>query len=138
MVAQTRKSEFFRGARDSLPLIIGAVPFGIIFGTLSGSAGLSVAGTLECPSSFLPARPIHRHGTGGGRNGLAHDCIDHLRGQFPPPFIYGHTAAPLKKLPQRWQALLAFGLTDETFAVAVEGGGSLTIRPTSTGTSWDP
>ena len=40
------KAEFFKGARDSLPLVIGAVPFGIIFGTLSGSAGLSVAGTM--------------------------------------------------------------------------------------------
>ena len=43
---ETRKAEFFRGARDTLPLIIGAIPFGIIFGTLSAGAGLSMAGTL--------------------------------------------------------------------------------------------
>ena len=34
--------------------------------------------------------------------------------------LYTATLLPhLKKLPQSWQALLAFGLTDETFAVAV-------------------
>ena len=30
----------------ALPLIIGAIPFGIIFGTLSGGAGLSAAGAM--------------------------------------------------------------------------------------------
>ena len=46
MPPQTRRAEFFTGARDTLPLVIGAVPFGIIFGTLSGSAGLSAAATM--------------------------------------------------------------------------------------------
>jgi len=42
----TPRSEFFAGARDIFPLIVGAVPFGIIFGTLATTNGLSAIGTL--------------------------------------------------------------------------------------------
>ncbi|MEN8781545.1 MAG: hypothetical protein ABF292_10560, partial [Desulfobacterales bacterium] len=40
MDIKSKRTEFFNGARDTLPLVIGAIPFGIIFGTLSGGAGL--------------------------------------------------------------------------------------------------
>ena len=33
--------EFIKGARDTIPLILGAIPFGIIFGTLASGTGLS-------------------------------------------------------------------------------------------------
>ena len=39
-------TEFWTGARDILPLIIGAIPFGIIFGALATSNGLSVGAAL--------------------------------------------------------------------------------------------
>jgi len=42
----TRRQEFFKGARDTLPLVIGAMPFGIIFGTLAAGAGLSPWGAM--------------------------------------------------------------------------------------------
>ncbi|MCP4020277.1 MAG: hypothetical protein GY729_00415 [Desulfobacteraceae bacterium] len=35
------KKEFFKGAKDTFPLIVGAIPFGIIFGTLAANSGLS-------------------------------------------------------------------------------------------------
>ncbi|MEC8283809.1 MAG: branched-chain amino acid ABC transporter permease, partial [SAR324 cluster bacterium] len=31
----TPQTEFWMGVRDTFPLIVGAIPFGIIFGTLS-------------------------------------------------------------------------------------------------------
>jgi len=37
----SRSQEFLHGCRDILPLIVGAIPFGIIFGTLAIGAGLS-------------------------------------------------------------------------------------------------
>ena len=37
----SRSREFFQAARDMLPLLVGAMPFGIIYGTLAASAGLS-------------------------------------------------------------------------------------------------
>ncbi|MEC7217091.1 MAG: AzlC family ABC transporter permease, partial [SAR324 cluster bacterium] len=42
----TPQTEFWRGVRDTFPLIVGAIPFGIIFGTLSESGGLSLWGAL--------------------------------------------------------------------------------------------
>ena len=31
----TRRSEFLAGMRDTFPLVVGAIPFGIIFGALA-------------------------------------------------------------------------------------------------------
>ena len=117
---ETRKSEFFKGARDTLPLIIGAIPFGIIFGTLSSNAGLSVAGTLGMSlvvfagSSQFIAMGLVAAGTGWPMIVLTTFVVNfrHL--------LYTATLLPyLQRLPRRWQALLAFGLTDETFVVSV-------------------
>ena len=41
-----RAAEFWRGAQDTLPLILGAIPFGVLFGALAMSAGMTVAATL--------------------------------------------------------------------------------------------
>ena len=38
----SRSTELRNGARDTLPLILGAIPFGIIYGTLASAAGLTV------------------------------------------------------------------------------------------------
>ena len=120
MAVPTKKSEFFRGVGDSLPLVIGAVPFGIIFGTLSGSAGLSVAGTMGM-SLFVFAGSAQFIAMGLVAAGTAWPMI--VLTTFVVNFrhlLYTATLLPhLKKLPRRWQAILAFGLTDETFAVAV-------------------
>jgi 4-azaleucine resistance transporter AzlC len=120
MPAYTKKSEFFRGARDSLPLVIGAIPFGIIFGTLSGSAGLSVAGTMGM-SLFVFAGSAQFIAMGLVAAGTAWPMI--VLTTFVVNFrhlLYTATLLPhLQNLPRRWQAILAFGLTDETFAVAV-------------------
>ena len=39
-------SEFLAGARDTFPLIVGAIPFGLIFGALALSSGLSFGATM--------------------------------------------------------------------------------------------
>ena len=39
-------TEFVAGAKAILPLVIGAIPFGIIFGTLAHSSGLFLAGAI--------------------------------------------------------------------------------------------
>jgi branched chain amino acid efflux pump len=120
MKAKTRAAECWTGARDSLPLIIAAVPFGIIFGTLSGSAGLSAAGTMGM-SVFVFAGSAQFIAMGMVGAGTAWPMI--VLTTFVVNFrhlLYTATLLPyLKRLPRRWQMALAFGLTDETFAVAV-------------------
>jgi len=117
---RTRRTEFWSGVRDSLPLIIGAIPFGIIFGTLSGGAGLSAAGAMGM-SVFVFAGSAQFIAMGLVGAGTAWPII--VLTTFVVNFrhlLYTATLLPyLQRLPSRWQATLAFGLTDETFAVAV-------------------
>ena len=124
MTRQTRRTEFFTGARDTLPLVIGAVPFGIIFGTLSGSAGLSTAATMGM-SLFVFAGSAQFIAMGLVAAGTVWPMV--ILATFVVNFrhlLYTATLLPyLKRLPPRWQAVLAFGLTDETFVVAVRRWG---------------
>ncbi|MGW8186056.1 MAG: AzlC family ABC transporter permease [Desulfobacterales bacterium] len=120
MDIQSKRTEFFNGARDTLPLVIGAVPFGIIFGTLSGGAGLSTAATLGM-SLFVFAGSAQFIAMGLVAAGTTWPLI--VMTTFVVNFrhlLYTAALLPyLKRLPPAWQAMLAFGLTDETFAVAV-------------------
>ena len=120
MDIKSKRTEFFNGARDTLPLVIGAIPFGIIFGTLSGGAGLSTAGTMGMSLCvFAGSAQFIAMGLVGA--GTAWPLI--VLTTFVVNFrhlLYTAALLPyLKRLPKGWQAVLAFGLTDETFAVAV-------------------
>lgn len=117
----TARSEFFAGVRDTTPLVVGAIPFGLIFGTLSGGAGLSFAATLGM-SLFVFAGSAQFIGMGLWAAGtlwpmvVMTTFVVNLR-----HLLYGATLVPyIKKLPGLWQVILSFGLTDETFVVAVK------------------
>lgn len=116
----SRCREFWKGARDTLPLVIGAVPFGIIFGTLAFGAGLSAAGTMGM-SLFVFAGSAQFIALGLVGAGTLWPMI--VLTTFVVNFrhlLYTATLLDyLKALPRRWQVVLAFGLTDETFVVAV-------------------
>ncbi len=119
MQTPTRSNEFWKGVRDTLPLVIGAIPFGIIFGTLSGGAGLSALGAIGM-SVFVFAGSSQFIAMGLVGAGTVWPMI--VLTTFVVNFrhlLYTATLLDhLKKLPRRWQLALTFGLTDETFAVA--------------------
>ncbi|WP_293267270.1 AzlC family ABC transporter permease [Neptunomonas sp.] len=114
---EQRRHEFIGGAKATFPLIVGAIPFGIIFGTLAEPSGLSVMGALAMSiivfagaSQFIvlgllaagAAIPII----------IATTFVVNLR-----HILYAANLVPkVRHLPQRWRLLMAFGLTDETFA----------------------
>lgn len=110
---------FLEGARDTFPLVIGAAPFGIIFGTLAAAAGLPVTATLAMSlfvfagaSQFVCITLIVA-GTAWPMIVLTTFVVNlrHL--------LYGAAMVPFyQNLPNIWKFVLAFGLTDETFAVA--------------------
>ena len=117
----SRQSEFLSGARDTIPLIVGAIPFGIIFGTLAEASGISFAAALAM-SVFVFAGSSQFIALGLVAAGTAWPMIVvttfvvNLR-----HLLYAATLLPyLKRLPAAWKAALAFWLTDETFAVAVK------------------
>lgn len=113
-------NQFLAGARDTFPLIVGAIPFGVIFGTLAATAGLSFAATMAMSifvfagSSQFICVSLVSAGTAWPIIVLTTFVVN-LR-----HMLYGATMVPFyKNLSQPWKMLLAFGLTDETFAVAV-------------------
>lgn len=115
------QAEFLAGGRDTLPLIIGAIPFGVIFGTLALNSGLSYTGVLAM-SAFVFAGSAQFIAAGLLAAGTAWPVIVlttfvvNLRHA-----LYSTTLAPhVKHLPTRWQIPLAFWLTDETFAVVIQ------------------
>jgi 4-azaleucine resistance transporter AzlC len=120
MIEPTPRSEFLAGCRGMIPLIIGAIPFGIIFGTLSGSSGLSFGAALAM-SAFVFAGASQFIALGLLSSGTALPLIIlttwvvNLR-----HMLYSVSLVPyVQKLPQIWKLLLGFWLTDEAFAVAI-------------------
>jgi 4-azaleucine resistance transporter AzlC len=116
----TRRAEFLAGARDTLPLVVGAIPFGIIFGALGVNSGLTPTATMSM-SLFVFAGSSQFIGAGLVSNGVGIPIIVlttfvvNLRHA-----LYSVTLAPhVKHLSQKWLLPLGFWLTDETFAVVV-------------------
>lgn len=113
-------SEFWAGARDIFPLIVGAIPFGIIFGTLASSSGLSVAGTLGMSAFvFAGSSQFIAVGMVAANTGwlliVLTAFVVNLR-----HLLYAVSLLPyVKPLSQRWKVPLAFLLTDESFAIAI-------------------
>ncbi len=114
-----RRAEFLGGVKATIPLDIGGLPFGIIFGALAISAGLSPAATLAM-SLFVFAGSAQFVAVGLVAGGASIPVIVlttlvvNLRHT-----LYSATLAPyVKHLPQRWLLPLGFMLTDEAFVVS--------------------
>ncbi|TWI55632.1 4-azaleucine resistance transporter AzlC [Pseudomonas duriflava] len=109
---------FVQGARDSVPMMVGIIPFGIIYGTLASAAGLSpwlaVGMSLLVYAGSAQFIALSLIGASAGSIVLlVTTFIVNLR-----HVLYSATLQPfIAHLPQRWRLLLAFLLTDETFAV---------------------
>jgi 4-azaleucine resistance transporter AzlC len=116
----SRKSEFLRGSKDTFPLVVGAVPFGIIFGAVAITTGFSTWGTLGM-SALVFAGSAQFIAIGLVAQGVALGFI--VLTTFAVNLRHALYAASLgvymRHLPQRWLALLGFWLTDETYAVVI-------------------
>lgn len=104
--------------RDTLPLLLGAAPFGLIFGALAAGSvigaggGVAMSAIVFAGSAQFIALSLITAGTGGLVVVLT-TLVVNLR-----HLLYAATLQPqVARLPQRWRLLLAFWLTDETFAV---------------------
>ncbi|MBV7564529.1 AzlC family ABC transporter permease [Pseudomonas sp. sia0905] len=114
----SRYQEFFQGLRDMLPMLLGAMPFGIIYGSLAGAAGLDAWQTIGMSvlvfagsAQFIAVSLL----TGGATLAVLWltTLVVNLRHA-----LYSATLQPfVRHLPKRWRIPLAFWLTDEAFAV---------------------
>ncbi|HRA67216.1 MAG TPA: AzlC family ABC transporter permease [Caldilinea sp.] len=112
---------YTRGVKATIPLVVGAVPFGIIFGAAAVNSGLS-AGATAAMSAFVFAGSAQFIAAGLVASGagaliiILTTLVVNLRHS-----LYSITLAPhMKHLPQRWLVPLGFWLTDESFLVVAE------------------
>lgn len=111
---------FFSGLRAEIPLIIGVIPFGMIYGVLALSAGLHPveAQAMSCVIFAGSAQFISTQLIGAGSPAwviVLTVFMVNLRHT-----LYSASVAPyLKPLHPGWKCLLAYFLTDEAYAVAI-------------------
>ncbi len=114
------RAQFLAGVQAELPLLVGVIPFGMIYGVLARNAGLPAglsqamsavifAGsaqfvTIQLVASGTPLLPI-----------IITAIIVNLRHA-----LYSASVAPyIQHLPRGWKMLLAYLLTDEAYAVTI-------------------
>jgi 4-azaleucine resistance transporter AzlC len=113
-----QRTQFLAGAGDSLPMLLGAAPFAVIFGTLATTSGLSAPGALAMSLLVFAgsAQFIALSLLAGGASLLVvafTTFVVNVRHALYSATLRDHVA----HLGKRWRIPLAFGLTDETFAV---------------------
>lgn len=117
----TRRAEFLAGMQATIPLTLGALPFGIIFGALAVTSGIGAAGAMAL-SLIVFAGSSQFIAVGLFRDNASAIVI------IMTTFIvnvrhalYSASLAPyMKHLSQRWLLPLMFWLTDETFVIAIQ------------------
>lgn len=118
MSAPSRAASFTAGIRDTFPMIVGAAPFGLIFGALVATTPMATwHGQLMSLTVFAGSSQFIAAGlfaTGVGYVVLwATTLIVNLRHMLYAANLLPH----VRHLNLRWRCLLGFTLTDETFAV---------------------
>jgi len=118
----TRRQEFLAGIKDTIPMIIGAIPFGIIFGALAvtGDNPLTPTATMGM-SLFVFAGSAQFIGMGLYSQGIGLGLIVlttfivNLRHA-----LYAASLAPyVRHVGHKWMLPLGFWLTDETYAIVI-------------------
>jgi 4-azaleucine resistance transporter AzlC len=133
-VTSAARKLFWLGAAETLPLIVAAFPFGIVFGALAQSTDLGfsvalgmsaivfagasqfIAITLLAAGTVLPVIVVTVF-------------IVNLRQLLYSANLMHH----VEKWPHRWRLVLAFWLTDETFAVVSD---RINRHPGAPGSRW--
>jgi 4-azaleucine resistance transporter AzlC len=120
MLTRTRKQEFWNGVRDEAPILLGVVPFGLLFGALAIGAHISVL-AAQAMSSIIFAgasQLIAAQLIGSRTSGLVILMVVFVVNLRHA--LYSASVAPhLKGLSAGWKALLAYLLTDEAYVVAI-------------------
>ncbi|MGI9275772.1 MAG: AzlC family ABC transporter permease, partial [Endozoicomonas sp.] len=108
----------FQGARDTIPLILAAIPFGILYGVLAKAGGLSDWATMGMSALVFAGSAqfiaVSMLGASAALPAiLLATFFVNLR-----HMLYAATLVPhVRHLPGFVRAKMAFWLTDETFAV---------------------
>lgn len=114
------RSEFISGIKAQLPILIGVVPFGMIYGVVAVGAGIdeqaaqAMSAIVFAGSAQFVAAQLFGFGVPGLVIVLTGGVIN-LR-----HILYSASLAPyIQQLSPKWKWLLAYLLTDEAYAVTI-------------------
>ena len=115
------RSEFFAGVRAELPILLGVIPFGLIYGVLAitqahlpPDVAQAMSAIVFAGSSQFVGQQLMAAGTPGVVIVLTTFVVN-LRHA-----LYSASVAPfVRPLRARWKVLLAYLLTDEAYAVTI-------------------
>ncbi len=116
----SRIIEFIRGIRDELPILLGVVPFGMIFGALAVHNGLSPFAAQSTSSIIFAGSAqfiaVQLFGAGASIAVILMVVfVVNIRHA-----LYSASVAPhIAHLKPFWKYLLAYFLTDEAYVVAI-------------------
>jgi 4-azaleucine resistance transporter AzlC len=114
------RSQFLAGIRAELPILVGVIPFGMIYGVLALSAGIpeeaaqAMSFTLFAGSAQIISAQLYGAGAPGLVIALTAAVVNlrHL--------LYSASLAPfVRSLSPGWKGALAYLLTDEAYAVTI-------------------
>jgi 4-azaleucine resistance transporter AzlC len=115
-----RAQEFFHGIQAEIPILIGVIPFGMIYGVLAIDAGLlppvaqAMSAIVFAGSSQFVSTQMFAVGSPGVMIILTVAVVN-LR-----HMLYSASIAPyVVNLSRSWKWLLAYLLTDEAYAVSI-------------------
>jgi 4-azaleucine resistance transporter AzlC len=118
--ADSRRARFLRGVRLGTPVLLGYIPIGAAFGVLARTAGMDVFQTVACSmlvfagSGQFIAIAMMKAGA-DATSVLITTGVINLR-----HILFSTTLQPyLRHIPVSRQALIAAGITDESFAVNI-------------------
>jgi 4-azaleucine resistance transporter AzlC len=121
MPATSRRAEFLSGVRAQLPLLLGVTPFGLAYGAyaidsgLSGALAQSMSWIVFAGASQFVGTELIAQGVPGIVIVLTAALVN-LR-----HMLYSASIAPyVEHTDRRWRSLLAYLLTDEAYAVAMQ------------------
>jgi len=112
-------AEIGAGSRDVAPIVLGAVPFGVLFGALAAQAGFNAVHTLLMSlivySGTIQLISLNMivAGTPWPLIALA-SLIVNSRHVFYSAALTRH----VRRLPIWWRILLSYGMTDQIYALA--------------------
>ena len=116
----TPRHEFSAGLTAVVPMLVGAIPFGLIYGVLAIQAGIppSLALAISCivfaGSAQFMLTQLVAAGTPGALMVLSIGIVNLRHALYSAAL-----AKALAHLPLRWKMLLAYLLTDEAYATVL-------------------
>jgi 4-azaleucine resistance transporter AzlC len=111
-------ASFAAGARATIPMLVGAAPFGLIFGTLVVANHLALwQGQMMSLGVYAGSSQFIALGLAAGNAGMLVIWLATFIVNLRHMLYAAHLLPHVSHLPARWRWLLGFLLTDETFAV---------------------